>query len=135
MKKKFSAHWKSSTQPRKQRKYRHHAPLHIKSKFVSVHLNADLRKKHGIRAIQARKGDKVKILRGQFKGREGKIDKVNISKTKIFVSKIESAKRDGSKAYYPLAPSNLMITELNTEDKKRIKTKPAQTQSKSKKVE
>ncbi|MEK6835561.1 MAG: 60S ribosomal protein L26, partial [Nanoarchaeota archaeon] len=28
-------------------------------------------------------------------------------------------KLDGSKVYYPLHPSNLMITELNLNDKKR----------------
>ena len=46
MKKKFSESWKSSKQVRKQRKYRYNAPLHIKQKFVNVHLAKELRKKY-----------------------------------------------------------------------------------------
>ena len=54
MKKKFSASWKTSTQPRKQRKYRHNAPMHLRQKLVSVHLSKDLRKNYGKRSIPVR---------------------------------------------------------------------------------
>ena len=61
----FVKTWNKSTQPRKQRKYIHNSPLHIKQKLAHVHLSADLRKKHGLRNVQIRKGDKVRVLRGQ----------------------------------------------------------------------
>ena len=120
--KNFSGAWKSSKKPRKQRKYRLSAPLHIKKKFVQSHLSKDLRKKYSKRSIGLRKGDKVKIMQGQFKKHEGKIEKINLKKTKVFVSGVELTKRDGTKRLFALHPSNLMITELNLEDKLRQKT-------------
>ena len=117
--KKFSSSWKSSKKQRKQRKYRFKAPLHIKQKFVSSHLSKELRKKYGKRNVSLRKGDKVKIMRGQFKKHEGKIDRIDLKKTRAFVSGVEITKRDGSKKQLALYPSNLMIIELNMDDKLR----------------
>ena len=120
--KRFSKTWKSSKKPGKQRKYRYNAPLHIKNKFLSVHLSKELREKHKKRNITIRKGDTVKILRGQFKGKSGKIDRVNLKTTKVYIQGIESAKKDGTKTFYPFNPSNLMIIELNLNDKRRVKS-------------
>ena len=121
MKTKFSSSWIKSKQQRKQRKYRHNAPLHIKQKFVGAHLSKELRKKYGKRSMNVRKGDGVKIMRGQFKNKTGKVEEVNLKKTLTYVSGIEFVKKDGTKARYPIHPSNLMITELNMDDKMRNK--------------
>jgi len=121
MKTKFSSSWKGSVQPRKQRKYRYNAPLHIRQKFVSTHLSKDLRKKYNKRSANLRKGDNVKVLRGQFKSKNGKVEEVDLKKTSVYVSGIEVTKKDGTKARYPIHPSNLMITELNMDDKMRQK--------------
>lgn len=117
--KKFSTAWKSSTQPRKQRKYTYTAPLHLKQKELHVHVSSELRKKYGIRNIRVRKGDKVKIMRGQFAPKEGKIERVDVKRTKLFISGAEIIKKDGSKTLYPLHPSNLLIIELDLSDKIR----------------
>ena|SRR3989344_6504409 len=121
MKNKFSKHWKSSKQPRKQRKYIANAPLNIKHKFLAAHLSKDLIKKYKKRAIPVRKGDTVKIVRGKFKKKAGKIEKVLTKKTRVYIENIQNTKRDGSKTYIPIHPSNLIITELNLEDKERQK--------------
>ena len=118
---KFSSTWKSSRKPRKQRKYRLNAPLHIKQKFMQSHLSKDLRKKYGKRSVGARKGDRVKIMHGKFKKHEGKIEGIDMKKTRVFVNGAELTKRDGTKKSLALHPSNLMITELNLEDKMRQK--------------
>ena len=118
----FSSTWKNSKKPRKQRKYRLTAPLHIKQKFVHSHLSKDLRKKYGRRNIGLRKGDKVKITRGQFRKNEGKVESIDLKNTRIFVNGVEITKRDGTKKMLALHPSNLTITELNLEDKLRQKT-------------
>ena len=120
MKKKFSSSWKCSKQPRKQRKYRVNAPLHIKHKFMGTHLCAELRKKHNKRAVAVRKEDKVKIMRGQFKGHVGKVDRVDVKREKAYVRGVEITKKDGTKAFLPTHPSNLMILELDLKDKKRV---------------
>ena len=121
MKTEFSKSWNGSVQPRKQRKYRHNAPLHIRQKFVNVHLSKVLREKYNKRSVSLKKGDSVKILRGQFKNKTGKVDEVNLKKTRVYVNGIEIVKKDGTKARYPLNPSNLMIAEINTDDKMRQK--------------
>ncbi|MEK6864805.1 MAG: 50S ribosomal protein L24 [Nanoarchaeota archaeon] len=117
--KQWSSKWKASTRPRKQRNYRHKAPLHIKQKFVSAHLSKELRQKYGRRSLGVRKGDKVKVTTGQYKGKTGAVILVNLMKIKVAVEGIESIRKDGTKSPYLLEPSNLMITELMMDDKKR----------------
>jgi len=121
MKRKFSTHWKSSKQPRKQRKYIANAPLHIKMKLVGVNLSKELRKKYQKRSIPLRKKDIVKIMRGKFRGKKGKVMKVILKTQKVEVEGIQVKKQDGSKVNIKLRPSNLQIIELNLEDKKRNK--------------
>ena len=129
MKKKFSTAWKSSTQPRKQRKYRFNAPLHIKKSFMHSHLAKELRQKYLLRSVGLKTGDKVKIMRGQFKGKTGKVERIDVKKTRVFITGIDVIKKDGSKTFFSFNPSNLLITELNLDDKKRQqiieKKKPA----------
>lgn len=121
MKKKFSTKWKASKQPRKQRKYSANAPLHIRKKFVSANLSKGLRKKYGKRNFPIRKGDIVKVMRGKFKKKQGKITDVKIKISKVIVEGIQIKKKDGSKVNVRLQPSNLQIIELNLEDRKRRK--------------
>lgn len=123
MKQKFNKKWKGSKKPRKQKKYAANAPLHIKRKFVSANLSKDLRKKYNKRNIPLRKGDQVAVMRGEFKGKKGKVTKVTIKTSKIIVDGIQKKKKDGSKIDIKMEPSNLQIIELNLEDKKRIKNK------------
>lgn len=119
MKKLFSKKWICSKQPRKQRKYRYNAPLSVKGKFLSCHLDKELRKKHQRRSIRIRTGDVIKVSRGSFKGKTGKVERVDVKKTRAYVTGIEIIKKDGTKTIAGLEPSNLIITELNLEDKRR----------------
>jgi len=119
MKSIFSKSWISSKQPRKQRKYRYNAPEHIKRKFVSVNLSKELREKYAKRNFPLVKGDKVKIMRGQFKGKIGETERIDMKNLKIIIQGIENIKKDGTKVSYPIDPSNLMITDLKLDDKKR----------------
>ena len=120
--KKFSKMWKSSSKQRKQRKFRSGAPLHVKQKFVHTHLSKDLRKKYSKRSIGLRKGDKIKVMLGQFRKHEGKVERIDLKKTRVFVNGVEITKKDGTKKMLALNPSNLMITELNLDDKFRQKS-------------
>ena len=120
MKQKFSTKWNASKQPRKQRKYLANAPLHIKKKMMGCNLNKKLREKYGKRTIGVRKGDVVKILRGSFKGKEGKIGVVQLKKRRVAVDGVQRQKKDGTKINVWLSPSSLQIQELNLDDKKRL---------------
>jgi large subunit ribosomal protein L24 len=95
-------------------------------------LSQELRKKHDRRNIPLRKGDTVKITRGKFKGKQGKVTEVKTKMEKIYIEKIQAKKRDGSSVNVPIKASNLQIIELNTEDRKRMK-KSTETEKKVKK--
>lgn len=97
------------------------APLHLRRKFLSAPIAKELRAKVGAKSIPVRVGDKVKIMRGQFSGTVGKVERTDVHRVRVFVAGAEVAKRNGSKALYPLHPSNLMITDLVLSDKKRMK--------------
>ncbi len=119
MKTKWNKSWKSSKQPRKQRKYNYNAPLHIARKMMSVRLSKDLKTKYNKRNIPVRRNDKVKVIKGQFKGKTGVVSEVDIKHRKVYVDGAHTLKRDGNKLPYGIYPSNLMIVELNMEDKLR----------------
>jgi large subunit ribosomal protein L24 len=119
MKKEWSNKWASSVQPRKQRKYRHNAPLHVKKKFLSVSLAKALRERFGRRSMVVRKGDRVRILRGDLRGKSGPVERVEVNREKVYIEGIKVKKVDGSEVSRALTPSNMQITELKLEDKKR----------------
>jgi large subunit ribosomal protein L24 len=120
MKKKFSAKWNGSRQPRKQRKYIANAPNHIRRKLVSSNLSKELRKKYGKRNFPLRKGDKVSIMTGEFNKKSGNVDSIDLKRTRVIISGIHRTKKDGTKINVYFDPSNLQIKELNLDDKKRL---------------
>lgn len=122
MEKKWSAKWNSSVQPRKQRKFKINAPLHAKRKLTSAHLAPSLRERYGTRSIPMRKGDQVQILRGSSKGLKGQVDRVDVSRSKVYIEGIKTKKADGSELMKPIVISNVMITSLSLDDKRRVKS-------------
>jgi large subunit ribosomal protein L24 len=110
-----------SKQPRKQRKALYNAPLHIRQKLMSAPLSPELREKFGVRNLPVRTGDKVRIMRGDFKGHEGKVVKVDLKKLRIYVEGVTIKKADGTRVFRPIHPSKVMIIELNLKDPWRRK--------------
>lgn len=107
---------RQSAKPRKQRKRLYNAPLHKLAKLMSAHLSPELREKYKRRSFPVRTGDKVKILRGDFKGVEGKVIGVDRERQMIYVENVTLKKADGSTVNRPIHVSNVMITELNLDD-------------------
>jgi large subunit ribosomal protein L24 len=107
-------------------------------KFGSA-LSEELRDKHGRTAVRPVKGDGVKIVRGGFKGIEGKITGVDTKRGKLFVEGVTREKAAGGKTSpVPIDASKVVITNLNMEDKLRKRrleresgtTEPAATKEK-----
>ncbi len=117
--KEWSNKWVASKQPRKQRKYRHTAPLHVRQKFVSAHLSEVLRKRFGRRSLPLRKGDEVKVMRGSDKGFRGKVERIDLRNSKVYIEGLNIKKVDGSEVMKPVDPSNLVILDAKMEDKRR----------------
>ena len=112
---------KVSSKPRKQRSHLYNAPLHILSKLMSAHLSPELREKYSRRSFPIRVGDRVKILRGEFKGVEGKATGVDRKRQRVMVENVTIKKADGTTVPKPIHVSNVMITELNLDDEYRKK--------------
>jgi len=123
MKKSYSSHWKSSKQPRKQRKYRYNAPLHVRQKMLRSHLAKDLRSAYKRRSLPLRKGDEVKVMTGEFRGTFGKIEGIDLKKLKVTMENVKIKKTSGQEMAVAFDPSNLLITKTETGDKKRLRRK------------
>ncbi len=121
MRSKFSKTWKASKQPRKQRKYLANAPNHLKRKLMGTMLDKPLKTKHGFRNIEVRKGDEVKVMRGKFKGKQGKVGTVEVGRTRIAIDGIQRTKKGGDKINVWFHPSNVKIIVLNLDDARRLK--------------
>lgn len=117
----WSKNWKKSKKPSKQRKYVDNGPLHLKHKLIHVHLSKELRERYGKRSLGVRKGDTVKVLRGQHRKKSNKVSRVDLKNLKVYIEGIEKEKKEGMKSAYPFNPSNLMITELFEDDRFRMK--------------
>ncbi len=61
----------------------------------------------------------MKVLRGDFKDHEGKVEKVDLKNYLIHIDGASVQKPDGNQVYHPVHPSNVMMLELNLDDEKR----------------
>ena len=109
-----------SIQPRKQRKALYTAPLHIRRKIMSANVSKELRAEVGKRSLPIRVGDKVQVVRGDFKGHEGKVESIDAKRYKVTVEGVTLSKPDGNAVLLPIHPSNLMIIEADLKDERRL---------------
>ena len=96
------------------------ATFQTRSKQLGSALSKELRKKYGKRSVRAIEGDNVTILRGEFKGVEGKISKVSTQKSSVAIEGVKKEKTKGDKFDVYIHTSNLVVTSLSTDDKWRI---------------
>jgi large subunit ribosomal protein L24 len=95
---------------------------------MSAHLEPKLIEKYNIRSLPVRKGDTIKIVRGdkKIKGFEGKVIEVDLKSCKIAIEGVTSVKADRKEVQRYIHPSNVIITKLDLSDplrRKRIEKK------------
>ncbi|MDE1842192.1 MAG: 50S ribosomal protein L24 [Thaumarchaeota archaeon] len=95
------------------------ASQHLQSKQLGAHLSKDLKEKYHCSSMRVIEGDSVKVLRGEFKGIEGKVTRVSTEKRGIAIEGIKREKLKGGNVDIYIHPSNVVITSLNLEDKWR----------------
>jgi large subunit ribosomal protein L24 len=95
------------------------APLHLANKQLSAPLSDELQGKYHQRSARVIEGDSVKVMRGEFKGIEGKVTHVSTEKRGIAIEGIKREKLKGGNVDIYIHSSNVMITTLNLEDKWR----------------
>ena len=88
------------------------APSHVRRILMSAPLSKELRSKYNVRAMPVRKDDEVRVKRGSFKGREGKVIACYRLKWVIHVDKVNREKANGATVNIGLHPSNVELTKL-----------------------
>ena len=96
------------------------ATFQTRNKQLGSALSKELRKKYGKRSVRVIEGDSVKILRGEFKGVEGKISNVSTQKNSVAIEGVKKEKTKGDKFDVYIHTSDLVVTSINTDDKWRV---------------
>ena len=97
---------------------------HKRDKFLGANLAENLREQHSKRSMRVIKGDTVRILRGEYVGIEGKVEKVNTEKSTLSIEGVQREKIRGGNVKVQVHASNVQIISLNTDDDYRIKGIP-----------
>jgi large subunit ribosomal protein L24 len=105
--------------PRKQRKRLYQAPAHIRHKLMTAPLSPELLGQRGVKALPVRKGDTVRVMRGDHKGFDGKISRVDLANYRVYLEGLTREKVDGTTVFVGMHPSKVMIRNLNLNDKIR----------------
>jgi large subunit ribosomal protein L24 len=105
--------------PRKQRKRLYNAPAHLRHKLMAAPLTPELISSKGVKALPVRKGDTVRVMRGDHTGFEGKVNRVDLKRYRIFLEGLTREKVDGTNIFVSVHPSKVMIKNLKLDDKWR----------------
>jgi large subunit ribosomal protein L24 len=110
----------SSSKPIKVRKNFRLASAHKRStSFPTASLSTDLKSKYAKNSVRVRIGDSVKLVRGEYSGIEGKVQKVFADEGLVSVEGITREKIAGGTTPVRIHTSNLVVTALNLGDKWR----------------
>ena len=94
---------------------------HKREKLLGANLSENLRKQHNKRSMRVIKGDTVRILRGEYVGVEGKVEKVNTERSTLSIEGVQREKIRGGKVKVQIHASNVQIISVNTDDEYRMK--------------
>jgi large subunit ribosomal protein L24 len=94
---------------------------HKREKLLGANLSENLRKQHNKRSMRVIKGDTVRILRGEYVGIEGKVEKVNTERSTLSIEGVQREKIRGGKVKVQIHASNVQIISVNTDDEYRMK--------------
>lgn len=111
---------------------RNHFQAHstARAKIMSAGLSKELREKHSVRAVPIRKDDEVKVVRGTYAGRDGKVIACYRKKYVIHVERITDTKINQQTYQVPIHPSNVEITKLHLDpDRKKLLARKAKKTS------
>jgi large subunit ribosomal protein L24 len=125
-----------TTKASKQRKMVYQAPDHRRSKLFAAPLSPELKASQGVKTVSVRSGDTVRVMRGDHKGFEGKVARVDRTRYRVYVEGLTREKVDGTTIFVPTHPSKVMITNLNLDDKwrKQILERKRRARGKAEKV-
>ena len=94
-------------------------PKHVRDKNICSTLTDDLREQYTRRSIRVIKGDTVRVMRGEYSGIEGKVEKVNTIRGTLSIEGVQREKVRGGNVKVQIHSSNVIVSGLNLDDKYR----------------
>lgn len=94
---------------------------HKREKLLGANVSKNLRGQYKKRSMRVIKGDTVRILRGEYAGIEGKVEKVNTERSTLSIEGVQREKIRGGNVKVQIHASNVQIISLNTDDEYRVK--------------
>lgn len=92
-------------------------PIHKRTKLLNINVAKELREKLG-RTVRVKIGDVVKVMRGNFKGKEGKVVELDTKKGRVAIEGIARKTASGKEAKIFIHASNLMLIKKGEENVK-----------------
>ncbi len=112
-----------------------HLHKHQRDKMVGAVLEDSLREQYNRKNIRVVKGDSVRVMRGEYKGVEGKVEKVNTEHATFHIEGIQREKIRGGQVKVPIPSSNVMVISLNLDDNYRSRKLQGTTKAGSEPLE
>ena len=109
----------SSSSSKARRKTIAVTPKHLRDKSICSTLTDDLREQYARRSIRVIKGDTVRVMRGEYTGIEGKVEKVNTIRGTLSIEGVQREKIKGGNVKVQIHSSNVRVSGLNLDDKYR----------------
>ena len=94
-------------------------PKHMTERMLRSPLSRALREKYGRRNVRVIAGDTIKVMRGEYSGIEGKVEKVNMKKGSLAIEGIQREKVRGGNVKVEINSTNVVVTDLDLDDKLR----------------
>jgi large subunit ribosomal protein L24 len=94
-------------------------PKHLTERKLRSPLSRALREKYGRRNLRVIAGDTIKVIRGEYSGIEGKVEKVNMKRASLAIEGIQREKVRGGNVKVEIKSTNVVITDLDLDDKYR----------------
>ena len=104
------------------------------SSLVCSNLSDNLKKQYNKKSTSVVKGDTVRIVRGEYKGVEGKVEKINALNGRLSIEGVQREKIKGGQVKVQIHSSNVIISALKLDDeyrKNKIENKLQQSKLKT----
>jgi len=92
---------------------------HLAYRASSIHLSRELREKYGFRSLPVRTGDRVMIIRGDYKGVEGDVSRVDRARGRVYVSGVYRENARGEQRLVPIPLNSVILVKIDDKDKWR----------------
>ena len=96
-----------------------HFSKHQRDRMLGASLSDELRDQYKKRTMRVIKGDSIMVIRGEYKGRGGKVEGLDTERGTLNIEGMQREKIRGGQVKVPIHASNVKITILNLEDKYR----------------